>query len=184
MRRDEQKLEWLAFCYVADELSPAERAAFEKRLVDDQAAREAVALAVELSLATELVFSEDATIVAAQKQLQVASPKRGWWSVALACGGLLALIVINKLAWQPGENHTQSRDLAIAWSETRAAYPTSAMVESREEATDEATETVTFVDDALLGPDGEIALPTWMIAAVSEAQSNMSETNSGDAIPE
>jgi anti-sigma-K factor RskA len=39
-------LDWLAFCYVADELEPDQRASFENRLLDDQDAREAVAQAV------------------------------------------------------------------------------------------------------------------------------------------
>ena len=41
-------LSWLAFQYVSEELPSAEAAAFEERLVADQAAREAVAEAMLL----------------------------------------------------------------------------------------------------------------------------------------
>ncbi len=41
------RLEWFAFCYVADELKDRQRDAFELRLSVDQRAREAVATAVE-----------------------------------------------------------------------------------------------------------------------------------------
>lgn len=44
-------LDWLAFCYVAGELSAAESLAFEDRLAWDEAACEAVALAAKLNLA-------------------------------------------------------------------------------------------------------------------------------------
>ncbi len=41
-------LAWLAFVYVSGELTHAEAEAFERRLAQDQAAREAVAEAVAL----------------------------------------------------------------------------------------------------------------------------------------
>jgi anti-sigma factor RsiW len=44
-----EDLEWTAFRYVANELSAAEAVAFEDRLADDQAAREAVARCVQLT---------------------------------------------------------------------------------------------------------------------------------------
>ncbi|MBM3981596.1 MAG: hypothetical protein FJ304_15225, partial [Planctomycetes bacterium] len=44
-------LQATALRYAADDLAPAERAAFEARLADDQDAREAVAEAVRLSAA-------------------------------------------------------------------------------------------------------------------------------------
>ena len=51
MRNEDDKkmedLDWLAFCYIADELEPQERDAFELRLAEDQAARDAVVVAME-----------------------------------------------------------------------------------------------------------------------------------------
>ena len=46
---DDDDLDWLAFCYVADELDAQSRAAFEQRLATDVLACEAVADAVQLS---------------------------------------------------------------------------------------------------------------------------------------
>src|SRR5215471_2191078 len=42
-------LDWLAFCYAAGELDPADAELFEARLAEDQSAREALARAVELT---------------------------------------------------------------------------------------------------------------------------------------
>ncbi len=44
-----QDLDWVAFCYVADELNSDDRAAFETRLETDLAACEALARAVQLT---------------------------------------------------------------------------------------------------------------------------------------
>jgi hypothetical protein len=49
-------LAWLALQYVCDELGDDERTAFELRLAEDQAAREAVAEAVEQCAAMRVVF--------------------------------------------------------------------------------------------------------------------------------
>jgi hypothetical protein len=47
MQRKNKDLDWLAFCYVADELSESERDEFELLLARDQAARDAVVRAME-----------------------------------------------------------------------------------------------------------------------------------------
>jgi|GEM_PF-1184644 len=52
---DGHDLDWLAFRYVTEELSPAEMTAFEVQLAEDQAAREAVAAAVLLIQTVEAV---------------------------------------------------------------------------------------------------------------------------------
>jgi len=55
----DNELDWLAYQYVAGEFSHAERDSFEERLAIDQAAREAVAAAVELSSACRAAFAAD-----------------------------------------------------------------------------------------------------------------------------
>src|SRR5688572_21154917 len=51
MHPQDDKLNWSAFCYLTDELTPAEALDFEERLATDQAAREALAEAVQLTQA-------------------------------------------------------------------------------------------------------------------------------------
>ncbi len=173
----ESDLDWLAFCYLAEELSVEDRIAFESRLEHDQLAREALARAVELSLATRHVFADDAVRIAQRDALNTKSPSRGWYSVALACGGLLALVVMNNVVWQAGQPASDVDELALAWSETRTTFPTSAAVTEEREAGESDA-------DLLIAEDESVALPTWMLAAVSESSMKMSEENQGDAIPE
>ena len=57
-------LDWLAFCYVTDELDAESRAAFEQRLATDVVACEAVADAVQLSsLVYEVAEADDNELV-------------------------------------------------------------------------------------------------------------------------
>jgi hypothetical protein len=58
----ESDLPWLAFRYVAGELAGDETAAFERRLDEDQGAREAVAEAVELAGAVALLAPDVLTL--------------------------------------------------------------------------------------------------------------------------
>ncbi len=50
-------LDWLAFCYIANELPEQEMLEFQKRLAQDQAARDAVVRAMELSQLTLTALS-------------------------------------------------------------------------------------------------------------------------------
>ncbi|MFQ5731265.1 MAG: hypothetical protein ACE5KM_04840, partial [Planctomycetaceae bacterium] len=82
-------LEWTAFRYVANELSAEEAAAFEQRLADDQAAREAVARCVEMTHAVvALAEAEEAHVLATPS---AAGSRRGVWSV-VACVAAVAAV--------------------------------------------------------------------------------------------
>jgi hypothetical protein len=84
-RHGDQSLDWLAHCYVCGELSPAELTEFETRLGDNQAAREAVARAVEIN---ELVLASHRAALAARTR--AARPRTSvlrplaWASVGVA----------------------------------------------------------------------------------------------------
>jgi len=80
-------LDWLAFCYIADELSRDEAGAFEARLADDQQAREAVARAVELTRAIAAAGAER------RKRPAPASRAAGVWRRMGLAGRL------GRLAW-------------------------------------------------------------------------------------
>jgi anti-sigma-K factor RskA len=159
---DERELDFLAFQYVSNELSDAERIAFEERLLDDQAAREAVARGVELTLAV---------LVATRERLRASSGRRGWWSVALAATALACLIAlslsIEKAKQRPTTPPGASAALAIAWSETRSEWPTSAVAALDDDTRDALDE---------CWRERDFALPTWMLAAVSQGAADMSES--------
>lgn len=168
--QSQHELEWLAFQYAIDELSPDDRAAFEIRLESDQHAREAVARAVELSLATCAAYREDAVVLAARERM-LGKTSRGWWSVAAAACALCALITVSQLTRNAGERLARTtpkpsgEQLAIAWSEARTALPTSAVLgEDLDSLEDDFT--IRGDDDTL------VALPSWMIAAVAEVDSS------------
>jgi hypothetical protein len=57
-----QDLDWVAFCYVADELNTDDRVAFEARLEDDLSACEAVARAVQLTESAAMAFAASPTL--------------------------------------------------------------------------------------------------------------------------
>lgn len=87
-----EDLEWTAFQYIANELPEADAAAFEQRLADDQAAREAVARCVELThsvVALEEARSpEVASVLAASR---CSDRRRRRWSVAAVLAAAVAV---------------------------------------------------------------------------------------------
>lgn len=172
----DDELALLALQYIGDELADDTRAAFEARLLEDQAAREAVAAAVELTLATRAAFAEDAALVQTREALRRPAGSRAWWNVALAAGVLIGLIVVSQSMESVRRQHaarTAANDsqLAIAWSETRHQWPVALSGEDDRDVIE-------------IDTDDELHLPTWMIAAVSEASPEISESSEGDAIPE
>ena len=89
-------LDWMAFCYVADELSGLQLAEFESRLETDQEAREAVAQA--MALATDIYRSDQPAVRSvANRNSGVASDTHrkilGWSSAAVL------LVGISLFAW-------------------------------------------------------------------------------------
>jgi hypothetical protein len=124
-RERQSELDWLAFCYAAGELSSAETEQFEVRLADDQAAREALARAVEL---TQIVAAAEAQsgefITPAVRSGNEWNTRLSW----MAIGGLASLLVA--LLWSgvvgPTWTAAQRRfsaasqhELALAWNMTR-----------------------------------------------------------------
>jgi hypothetical protein len=70
-------LDWLAYQYAAGELSVSQLSAFEERLAVDQSAREAVAAAVELIAACQVVFEQHSVApTATASPLSQASPRQ------------------------------------------------------------------------------------------------------------
>src|SRR4051812_35364592 len=85
-------LDWLAFCYSAGELSPADAQAFEVRLADEQAARESLARAVELSQAIAAAETQSDYAVSPAVRTKDWSSRLSWMAVGGVASLLLALL--------------------------------------------------------------------------------------------
>src|SRR5436309_2063668 len=83
-------LDWLAFCYAAGELDSAEAELFEARLVDDQAACEALASAVELTQTVAAAETQFGDFVAPASRVHSDWNRRLSW---MAVGGLASLLL-------------------------------------------------------------------------------------------
>lgn len=168
------ELSALALQYIGDELTEDARAAFESRLLGDQAAREAVAGAVEMSLAARQVFAEDAALVSLRDEARRPVGSKAWWNVVLGGCALAAMVLVTQsLQLVKQRPVSDPSELATAWSEARDEWPTTALKEEQQPEFD------------LPISIDELALPTWMIAAVEDGgMTEMSETTTGDNIPE
>ncbi len=177
-------LDWQAFCYAAGELSPTAMAGFEQRLGSDQAAREALARAIELTQA--IASAESLASVVRPPATADASPnrRRGPSRVQYLSWGAMgtAALVTAFVLWTGSgkDPHPKTaeklgradRELAVAWSRTRSelaiasdadfwfpAHLNSGESHSPDAANDEARDDL--LDDSLVGPT-----PDWLMAAV------------------
>ena len=179
-------LDWLAFCYAAGELSPAEAEQFESRLASEQPAREALARAVEVTQAVAVAESQPCGNV-----VTPAARTRTKWSTRLswmAIGGLASLLLA--LVWSGSftpqktaalrSNAEQQRNLAAAWSEARAeiasakedgTWPTIAMTTPDADSDSSGSGS----DDLNLGES-----PAWMTTAVLGLAGMSSDDEAGE----
>jgi hypothetical protein len=175
-------LDWLAFQYTIDELSPADAAQFEARLADEQAAREALAQAVLLGQA--LRRAAECPLPAAAVQRQFAAT---WIWAACGAAACLAIIAAGQFWTQrrPGPtiaNQIQpARDeaLAQAWFSARLpllendllASDVSSDLLASDVSTDSlASDMLSDEEIGLAGSDADLRLsvPVWMLEAVQE----------------
>ncbi len=146
-------LHWTAFLYISGELTAEESSAFERRLDEDQAAREAVASAVELAGALAALGSD--------RPMKLPSRRGRAWAIALAMAACLTAALLPLLKSGRPTSPTAS-EVAEAWSGLRktsgAESDAEWMARSAESPSIEAVE-----DDA---PAGR-ALPSWLLSATS-----------------
>ena len=199
------ELFWLAFQYVAGELTQDSAMAFEARLEHDQSAREAVAAAVEMVASVSSVEcklpARPTELTPASKdwsQSSVWSIPAGWLAVgAAACVGLM--LATYWLADRPGAavarresaSKTDDTRLADAWAET---------VWSSDGKAEDADGSLAFSDDAMLpedvddlfsdeqlesvagvGPewesaDSELVISDWLLEAISAEQAAIAKS--------
>jgi hypothetical protein len=161
-------LDWLAFCYAAGELDAADAEQFEARLADDQAAREALARAVELTQTVAAAESQCGDFVTLAKHTQSDWNRRISW---MAVGGLASLLLallwsgVVGPTWHKIGNASRSQ-LAMAWNQTRSEFPEirdAALWSSPNDMDDDTADVA--IDDM---PDA----PSWMMAAVFSVQAD------------
>ena len=85
-------LDWSAFLYIAGEMTDAQVIAFEQRLGDDQAAREAVATAVEMAQTIDAATAQTSAAPKPQRKL-VARRSTHWSSRRKLVYGVMAASV-------------------------------------------------------------------------------------------
>ncbi len=149
-RDNHDELDWLAFRYIAGELTRAESEAFEQRLADDQTAREAVARAVMLTSAIVAGRGESPASV-------VRYPSRPRWTRWVVAAAAVLLAAITIVVVRPGSRPGESNDeltVAGVWAESALGHG-----EWSSEFGDDADHSDDDADD--------IALPDWLIEAVS-----------------
>lgn len=173
-------VEWLAFCYVADEMSADERARFESRLSSDQAAREAVATAVELTQTIAAAEPIEQTVELAPRRFdRVVFWQRATW-IATTTAACLAVVLGYQLvsqvlqqgdraagfAGQKEAGDGEADELAQAWLE--AGDDESLDDSSADQAPPQAA-TETAGGDELVGifEADDVEAPDWMLAAVN-----------------
>ena len=182
------ELDWSAFCYAAGELSAEEAAAFETRLADDQAAREALARAVEL---TEVVASaESLAPVVARSQTNVWTTsvwtrRLTWMAIGSAASLLVAMLWSGGWSWLADESvdSTEQSRLAAAWSQTRRElaesdsdlwYPGHLAAREATDLPDSGAPSAIIDDAELL----DTVTPKWMTAAVETYPNEPSDPDS------
>ncbi len=172
IKNEQDELTWLAFQYVAGELSTADADLFEERLADDQAAREAVAQAVALFHTVCAVEAAEPVVALAGAPLRERDSRRVAviWRVALgtAAAALLA-VTLNFNLWNrtsPDAKNVAAVTpaLADAWSALRADFA------SDENVTPSVAASAVLTDAELAIAEEDLAVstdaPSWMTAAV------------------
>jgi len=181
-------LDWLAFCYAAGELDAADAERFEARLADDQAAREALARAVELTQTVAAAETQCGDLVTPAARTNLDWNRRLSW---MAVGGLASVLVA--LLWSgfigPTWHTAQHRftansryQLAMAWTETRNEF-----ADVREAAlwlppANDVNEDASW---GFMSDDEVVAdAPSWMTAAVFIAPRESNDESHSTERPE
>jgi hypothetical protein len=166
-------LHWLAFRYVAGEMTAAEEEHFEQRLADEQGLREAVEQAVELNEAIRLVHAEPVPISSRRNRFLLRRP--AIWAAGLAASLFLAFGLIWSVyhtSQRPGvsgngnefSNASSATDseVARAWVELRDRADNEASQPAQPEV---VVESELEMEDVM---ETEVRVPPWMLAAFSE----------------
>ena len=108
------QLDWLAFCYIADELSEEQRDAFEQRLAKDQQARDAVVQAMDQSQLVFAALTENDAVTTLPQQFSGSyQPSPQLASLLLAFAAAL-LLMTTGLIWLANSDYMSSHHPPLA----------------------------------------------------------------------
>ena len=190
-----EELDWLAFRYLANELSEAEHEAFEDRLAEDQTAREAVARGVELTETLSAARELDEIVV---RSAEAPAPPAGrsawsipaaWMSVGAAACLLLVALWSMGTGTKPENSektvaaNAKALELARAWSSARDEFAVHEgtfwdrdPVRSQPSHVELPTSPETTSDEDLdMDP-----MPSWMLSAVAAEAIEIPGTNESE----
>lgn len=161
---DPKDLNWLAFCYIANELNQTEREEFEARLLECESARDAVIGAVRETQILYRTLQQDSQPMAADTGLVSRKTNSSFrWIATFAASAAALLLAVN--SWSlffPSDTPvvvTESDGLAAAWAET--------LITMSDEELNE------FINEEV--PQNEVVtdgLDDWMFVALAEADSS------------
>ncbi len=183
---EKHDLDWLAFRYVAAEMTQAEAESFETLLADEQDAREAVAVAVELTQAVAYVVPAPAS--APQASVSVRSYYAALIAVAaVVAAGLLFAFSTPRTTQQLAQRDATADpeeaggivpgELVEAWTEAELAYDDDSTVE----ALVEVAQNDVVADLASVGRT-ELDVPDWLVAAVTVELGQESDTSTANPL--
>ena len=168
-------LDWLAFCYLSNELDAAERELFEQNLAGNQACREALARAVELQCAVTAEYAAERQVAASQVEL--ARPEERWVRAAtwftITSAASLAFVavywVMNPTATDVAKQSSAaiSSQTALLWSEVREADPSDEMDLLVVDVDPLADESLVSDEEEDFSAESHAAVPSWLLTAVS-----------------
>jgi hypothetical protein len=173
MDNPRNKLDWLAFRYIANELDESERVEFEEQLATDQHARETVARMVQMSASISTCCSDKPRAASTSSQAAWSRSAVRWSTVGV---GLSLVLLVALFAYRGSLPLPDSigqdlvvtplatSDLAYAWAETRAPAD---LIDLESEAFGESLETLWRSDDDEEVTEDALVAPSWMLAAVA-----------------
>jgi hypothetical protein len=164
----ESDRDWLAFRYIAGELSDEDFASFEFELETSQLAREAVARAIELSQAIAIAESQQVELVESATRK---SGQKPWaYGICGICAGAAAASVAGAIWWNMPSPKNVTPEVAKTWVEMRPAETPVVGVKSAE---------------AIFIPEPAAAAPSWMTAGVISLNGGkLEDDGDGDGKPD
>jgi hypothetical protein len=176
------ELSWLALRYVSGELTDEETVAFEERLGNEEAACEAVSIAVQTSFAVRTAFDSgfaDPIVPARTDSSQTVSvtpvadrnpPKSARW-ISLSVSAVALLLVLSVANFRDPDstseaNAERNRELAVLWTQAGPS-PESDEIEIPVIAENENA-ALTASEDRLPPVDLVADVPEWMLVALQK----------------